>query len=210
MESTAPASTSEAQPREQRILAKRPLLYRLAASLTGAEGLDPPADKVLALVSRTIGPGRVRDALSGSFLGHPLHPLLTDVPIGAWTSALILDLSGGPGARPAARRLIGAGVLAALPTATTGWVEWSDSAGTNPGTRRVGIVHAAANITALSLYGASYVARRRGRGGRGLALAGAGALAVGGHLGGHLSYVHGEGVAGVDSERAGQPATAAA
>jgi nitrite reductase/ring-hydroxylating ferredoxin subunit len=195
VESTAPPSTSETQPRQKPLEAKRPALHRLASSIAGVEALDAPAGKVLGVLSKTIRPGRLRDALSGTFLGHTLHPLLTDVPIGTWTSALILDLSGGPRAEPAARRLIGVGVLAALPTATTGWVEWADSAKTRTSTRRVGIVHAAANVTALSLYGASYVARRRGNGGRGLALAGAGALAVGGHLGGHLSYVHGEGVA---------------
>lgn len=197
MESAAPASTSEAQtqPQEQPLQARRPALHRLASNIAGIEALDGPAGKILDVLSKTIRPGRARDALSGTFLGHTLHPLLTDVPIGTWTSALILDLSGGPRAQPAARRLIGVGVLAALPTATTGWVEWADSAKTHTSTRRVGVVHAAANVTALSLYGASYVARRRGGSGRVLALAGASALAVGGHLGGHLSYVHGEGVA---------------
>jgi nitrite reductase/ring-hydroxylating ferredoxin subunit/uncharacterized membrane protein len=195
VESAAPPSTSETQPQEAPLEAKRPALHRLASSIARVEALDAPAGKVLDVLARTIKPGRVRDVLSGTFLGHPLHPLLTDLPIGTWTSALILDLSGGPRAQPAARRLIGVGVLAALPTATTGWVEWGDSARTRAGTRRVGVVHAAANVTALSLYGASYVARRRGRSGRGLALAGASALAVGGHLGGHLAYVHGEGVA---------------
>lgn len=195
MESAVPTTTPERESRQRSVEAERPALHRLASRIAGIEALDAPAGKLLGVLGRAIGPGRVRDALSGTYLGHPLHPLLTDLPIGTWTSALILDLSGGPRARPAARRLIGVGVLAALPTATTGWVEWGDSAKTRTSTRRVGIVHAAANVTALSLYGASYVARRRGRGGRGLALAGAGALAVGGHLGGHLAYVHGEGVA---------------
>jgi nitrite reductase/ring-hydroxylating ferredoxin subunit/uncharacterized membrane protein len=195
VESAAPASTPETQPQERPLEARRPALHRFASNIAGIEALDAPAGKILGVLSRTIKPGRARDVLSGTFLGHALHPLLTDVPIGTWTSALILDLSGGPRAQPAARRLIGVGVLAALPTATTGWVEWADSAKTRTSTRRVGVVHAAANVTALSLYTASYLARRRGGDGRALALAAASALAVGGHLGGHLSYVHGEGVA---------------
>ena len=180
---------------------RHPALHRLAHDLSEVEALDRPARALLDVFSRAIQPGRVRDALSGTFLGHALHPLLTDVPIGTWTSSAILDLTGGDKARPAARRLIGAGILASLPTAVTGAVEWTDSAKTRTSTRRVGVVHAAANVTALSFYSASYLARRRGRSGRGLALAGASALAVGGHLGGHLSYVHGEGVAVTTFER---------
>jgi nitrite reductase/ring-hydroxylating ferredoxin subunit/uncharacterized membrane protein len=173
----------------------RPRLHRLASDIGEIEALDAPASRVLGILGKVVKPGRVRDVLSGTLLGHALHPLLTDVPIGTWTSAMVLDVAGGRESRTAARRLIGTGVLAALPTAATGWLEWGDSARTHTATRRVGIVHAAANVTALSLYSASYVARRRGRNGRLLAIAGGGALAVGGHLGGHMSYVHGEGVA---------------
>jgi nitrite reductase/ring-hydroxylating ferredoxin subunit len=174
---------------------KRPLPHRMVTELGANEGLDPPAEKLREIAQLAIRPGRLRDVLSGTFLGHALHPLMTDLPIGAWTSALLLDLAPGRDYERAARRLVGVGVLAALPTAATGYVEWADSAGRRASTRRIGVVHAAANATALGLYGASYLARRRRRGGRVLALAGGAALAVGGHLGGHLSYVNGEGVA---------------
>jgi nitrite reductase/ring-hydroxylating ferredoxin subunit/uncharacterized membrane protein len=174
---------------------EKPLLHRLATELGEREALDPPARKLLGLAHRAIRPGRVRDALSGTFLGHALHPLLTDLPIGSWSSAMVLDVAGGPGSERAARRLIGTGILASVPTAVTGSIEWADSADGRAGTRRVGLVHAAANVTALALYSASYLARRRGGDGRTLAFAGGAALAVGGHLGGHLSYVNGEGVA---------------
>ena len=174
---------------------ERPVLHRITTQLSEQEALDPPAWKVREVVNRAIARGRVRNALSGTFLGHSLHPLLTDLPIGSWTSAMVLDLTAGRSGRKAAQRLIGAGILASLPTALTGAVEWADSANRRSSTRRLGLVHASANVTALSLYGASYLARRRGRSGRGLALAGGAALAVGGHLGGHLSYVNAEGVA---------------
>jgi nitrite reductase/ring-hydroxylating ferredoxin subunit/uncharacterized membrane protein len=175
----------------------RPVLHRLAERVGQVEALDPPAQKLLGLADKLLKPGRGRDALSGTFLGHTLHPLLTDLPIGSWTSAVLLDALGGRDSEKAARRLVGLGILASVPTAATGYVEWADSAGGRAATRRVGLAHAASNVTALSLFTASYLARRRGRRGRGraLALAGSSALAVGGHLGGHLSYVHGEGVA---------------
>jgi nitrite reductase/ring-hydroxylating ferredoxin subunit/uncharacterized membrane protein len=176
---------------------QRPVLHRLAERVGQIEALDPPAQKLLDLADKVIKPGRARDALSGTFLGHALHPLMTDLPVGSWTSAVLLDNFGGRESEGAARRLIGLGILASVPTAATGYVEWADSAGGRAGTRRVGLAHAASNVTALSLFTASYLARKRGRRtkGRALALAGSSALAVGGHLGGHLSYVHGEGVA---------------
>jgi nitrite reductase/ring-hydroxylating ferredoxin subunit/uncharacterized membrane protein len=181
---------------------RRPVLHRLAERVGQAEALDPPARKLLGLADKAIKPGRARNALSGTFLGHALHPLMTDLPIGSWTSAVLLDNFGGRESEGAARRLIGLGILASVPTAATGYVEWADSAGGRAATRRVGLAHAASNVTALSLFTASYLARKRGRRakGRALALAGSSALAVGGHLGGHLSYVHGEGVAATTFE----------
>jgi hypothetical protein len=110
---------------------------------------------------------------------------MTDLPIGLWTSAITLDLVGGPDARTAARKLVGLGVLTALPTAVTGWAEWA-SAGERE--QRVGVVHAVSNVVALTGFVASWRARRRGAHVRGaaLALASSTALAVGGYLGGHL------------------------
>lgn len=141
--------------------------------------LRPVADAVLADPAR-------RDALRGMWLGHALHPLMTDLPIGFWTSTTVLDLVGGPQARPAARRLLALGLAAAVPTAVTGVAEWGSAAG--PRAQRVGVVHALANVTALGLYAASYGARRRSRHGRGvlLALGGSAAATAGGFLGGHL------------------------
>src|SRR3954464_16002711 len=66
--------------------------------------------------------GRVKDALHGLWMGHPLHPVLAQGALGAWISAGILDLTGGQ--EDAARRLVGAGLLAAVPTALSGAVDW--------------------------------------------------------------------------------------
>jgi nitrite reductase/ring-hydroxylating ferredoxin subunit/uncharacterized membrane protein len=170
--------------------------HELAERLVALEQLDAPAKKVAKAFRDLIGPGPVKDALSGTWLGHALHPLLTDLPIGTWTSAVLLDWLGGRAGRPAADRLIGLGLVSAGPAALTGWTEWSDAEPASDSVRRLGIVHAASNITAVALFGASLAARRAGARGTGkvLALAGTGALSAGGWLGGHLSYAEGVGV----------------
>ena len=129
-----------------------------------------------------------RDLLRGAWLGHALHPTLTDVPVGLWTAAVTLDLLGGKGARPAAQRLIGLGVLAAAPTAWTGWAEWS---GAPTEQQRVGVVHVAAFGLTATGFVASWLARRKGEHARGvtLGLASAAALVATGFLGGHLSAI---------------------
>lgn len=141
----------------------------------------------------------MKDLLSGTWLGHPAHPLLTDVPIGAWTSALLLDLMeifGGAGAasRGAADTLVGVGVVAALPTAASGLSDFSDEV--EDPILAVGAAHAICNVAAVGLFTASYAARRRHKRAQGIALSmiGTGVLAASGFLGGYLSYRKGLGV----------------
>jgi nitrite reductase/ring-hydroxylating ferredoxin subunit/uncharacterized membrane protein len=135
----------------------------------------------------------LKDALSGTWLGHPLHPPLTDAVIGAWSSALLLDLVGGENGEEAADRLVAAGILAAVPTATAGLSDWAELRG---GSRRVGSVHAIGNTIALVLHTASWFARRRGDRGRGVTLSavGYGVATFSAWLGGHLSFAEGVGV----------------
>src|SRR3954451_4480689 len=177
-------------------IASRPRLHELAERVGAATSLDKPAEAVAKWARDVVPRGPVKDTLSGTPLGHALHPFLTDFPIGTWTSSLLLDLFGGREARPAARRLIAAGVLASLPTAASGISDWADTTPASDEVRRVGAVHAVANVAALGLYTASLAARRSDRHGRGVALglAGIGALTAGGHLGGHLSYAKAVGV----------------
>jgi uncharacterized membrane protein len=162
-----------------------PATVTLVERLEQATGLDPAVRALRPLAAALVEDPTRRDLLRGAWLGHALHPLMTDVPIGFWTSALVLDVLGGPEARPAARRLIGLGVLSFVPTALTGWAEWS---ATGPREQRVGVVHAVSNAAAAGLFLASWRARRRLEHGRGkaLGLAAASALGVGGYLGGHL------------------------
>ena len=166
----------------------------LVGRLEQAKALDPVVDAVSARVTRLLPRGRLKDVLHGTWLGHPLHPLLVAVPIGLWSGALLLDLTGGEQGRAAARRLVGAGVLTAAPTAASGWADWSEL-GIAKRPKRVGLVHGGANALTILLFAASWAARRGdGAGGRGLALAGASGLAVGGYLGGHLAFAEAVGV----------------
>ncbi|MEP7019578.1 MAG: Rieske 2Fe-2S domain-containing protein [Pseudonocardiales bacterium] len=165
-------------------------LERFVESIERAEFLDKPADVLAKAVSK-VSKGKVEDLASGTPLGHPVHPLLVAIPIGSWTSALYLDFTLGD--RRAARRLIGLGVLSAIPAAFTGANDWVT---TVEGERRVGFAHALLNDAAIGFYGASWLARRRGQHlrGIGLSLVGAGVLSAAGWLGGHLAYALGVGV----------------
>jgi uncharacterized membrane protein len=171
-------------------------LNALAARLESNETLDGLGRTAGDVVRKLIPGGTVKDALSGAWLGHPLHPILTDVPIGVWTSSVLLDWTGGKASRPAADRLILIGVLAAGATAASGWSDWADAEPGHADVRRSGLVHAAANGAAVALMVGSYTARKRGARGPGrlLSLAGASALGAGGWLGGHLTYTLGAGV----------------
>lgn len=147
--------------------------------LEEAKGLDRltcPGQRV----ARLLPPGRARDALHGVWLGHPLHPVLVQVPIGTWLSASFLD--AWPGNETASRRLVLAGLAASVPAALAGTADWSEQ---HEQQMRVGIVHALANTAAIALYAASAAIPARAKG---LRLAGLAAATAGGFLGGHLAY----------------------
>jgi nitrite reductase/ring-hydroxylating ferredoxin subunit/uncharacterized membrane protein len=155
--------------------------------------LDAIADRLQKAVTGAFQAGgdagrRVRDFLHGTWLGHPLHPALTDVPLGAWTTALVLDAAAGRshnGIARAADRAIGLGIVGAVGAAVTGLTDWQHTTG---GDRRLGMGHAMLNTTALTLYIASLALRRSGARevGRGLSALGflvaLGAAYVGGNL----------------------------
>lgn len=142
---------------------------------------------------RAAGPlgQQAKNFLHGTWLGHPLHPVLTDVPIGAWTTALALDLleslAGRDEVGPGADAAVGFGLLGAVGAALAGLTDWEATGGK---ARRVGLVHGVLNLGAAGIYGASLLARLRGaRGlGRGLAVAGFAIANYSAYLGGHLVY----------------------
>lgn len=199
-------------------------LQPLVGRLERLAALDAPAKAVGKQVRALLKPGAVKDAVSGTWLGHALHPLLTDVVIGSFVSATLLDLLGGDDDGRAAQRLIGVGIAAYGPTALSGISDWADTEVADDRVRRVGVTHATTNAAALSLFTASLAARRAGNDGRGkaLSLAGTALLAAAGYLGAHMTYAQGVGanqtafdrgpddwgeVSGADGLAPGQPAS---
>ncbi len=133
---------------------------------------------------------RVKDFLNGVWLAHPLHPSATDVPVGAWTTAVVLDgIESTTGRRmePATSAAIGLGIGGALISAGSGLADWADTQGTQ---RRVGLIHAGLNTVALTLFGASLLRRLSGNREGASTLSNAGWLTsfVAAYLGGELSF----------------------
>lgn len=164
-------------------------------ALEQARGLDRTIRVLSTAVRRTLHPGPVKDALHGVPLGHPAHPPLTDVPVGLWISAAVLDLM--PGTRRAAQTLVAAGLAGALPSVLTGIADWGSL---HREQQRVGLVHAAGMATTSALYSASLIARYQGRDGAGRAFgfAGLSTLLAGTYLGGHLAFRQAAGASHAD------------
>lgn len=162
-----------------------------------SEQLDALGEKLEQLVRQRLSKPPIKNALSGAWLGHRLHPVLTDVAIGSFTSAVLVDLLA-PRHSKIARRLIGVGILSAVPTAASGLSDWVD---VYDDARRIGLVHAFGNNLAFTLFIRSFLHRgalhkKRGKrgGGRLSSLLGLAVMTASGYLGGHLSYVQGVGV----------------
>ncbi|SEG95781.1 Ferredoxin subunit of nitrite reductase or a ring-hydroxylating dioxygenase [Actinacidiphila yanglinensis] len=149
-----------------------------------AEMLDGVAEALRRAV-RAVPLGKGRDLLHGRWLGHPVHPVLVQVPVGAWISAEVLDWT--PGGGRAAGLLIAVGLGGALPAAAAGLVDWAEL---EPEQARVGLLHAALNVGALTCYAVSLTARLTGHPlrGRAYALAGLCTVCAAAAAGGHLAY----------------------
>jgi uncharacterized membrane protein len=172
--------------------ASQPIANRIVGEFIESDTRLDPAVSVLASPAGALANGRIGSLLRGEWLGHPLHPMLTDLPIGFWTSSSILDFIGGRKARPASQRLIALGLISLVPTAAAGAVDWSSI--DDQKKRRVGAVHAISNTVAAIVYFLSWRSRRRGNHATGVALGviAAGLASVGGFLGGHLAFAGGE------------------
>ena len=161
------------------------LPFKAVNKLENAEYLDDAIALVQKAVRGVVRAGAAKDLLHGVPIGHPLHPLAVQLPIGAWTSAVVLDFV--PGAEKASEVLLAVGVASALPAVASGWTDWTEL---HPQQQRVGLFHAAANATGTLLFAVSWALRSRGHRSRG-AVVSAAALAtvvLGGTLGGHLAY----------------------
>jgi nitrite reductase/ring-hydroxylating ferredoxin subunit/uncharacterized membrane protein len=179
-----------------------PLTRVLQRSFTGfAEqigsmaGLDPLAARLHGLLDPLFGSEgnpSLKDALYGTWLGHPLHPVVTDLPIGFWTSSFVLDLAGMERGADITLRL---GTISALGAAITGYAQWYDLQELDE-PRRIGTFHAAVNIAATGSYAVSWYLRGtdRRRAGYVASAVGMSLASVGGLLGGDLAYRLGIGV----------------
>jgi nitrite reductase/ring-hydroxylating ferredoxin subunit/uncharacterized membrane protein len=174
--------------------------------ITDQPALDPIAEPLSSAVLRTYeaaGPAgqEVKNALHGVWLGHPLHPVFTDVPIGAWTTALALDAAsnGDPGMRRAATFAMGVGLVGALGAAVTGLTDWSETQGRS---RRTGLIHGLLNIAATSLMATAFFQRRNDShtNGRSCAWSGFAIAVASAYLGGDLVYAQRVGVTHADVE----------
>jgi nitrite reductase/ring-hydroxylating ferredoxin subunit/uncharacterized membrane protein len=159
------------------------------------EWLEPTSDAIQKAVASVLtgspAKHRIDDFLNGVWLGHPLHPMLTDIPVGAWTVAFGLDAfeaaTGRAEFAPGADAAVVIGIVGGLASAITGLAQWQY---TDAQPRRVGMAHALLNVTGTALYITSAVLRARGRrtAGRGAALLGFGFVTAAGYLGGDLAY----------------------
>lgn len=157
---------------------------RPAERLAAFRWLDTPARRLANFSSRQRGP--VAELARGKPLGHPVHPALTDLPIGFWTSSFLLDVVGGRRSAAASRTLVGVGVISAVPTIVAGLADLPTLTAEK---RRVAVVHAASNAVATLLYAKSWSLRKRHRiVGVGVGLAAATAATIGGYLGGWLAF----------------------
>jgi len=137
------------------------------------------------------GGRQIKNALHGTWLGHPLHPALTDVPIGAWTTALAFDalemLGGRKELRAGADTAVAIGLLGAVGSAITGLTDWSETDGRG---KRIGLTHGVLNICATALYTSSYLMRKRKssrQSGVALSMLGYAIAGFSAYLGGHLA-----------------------
>ena len=162
----------------------------LAERIERAPGLDRPVRALSDTVVRALPPGSRTDALHGVPFGQPAHPALVRMPLGCWTSAVLLDFFRGT--ERASGTLVAVGLAGALPSAATGLADWS---ALHRHQQRVGLVHAISQASATTLFGASLLARATGRNGNGklLSATGLAVATVGAYLGGHLALRLGAG-----------------
>src|ERR1700759_2158304 len=138
------------------------------SSLTDQPALDSLAEPLstsLRGAYQSLGePGRrLKNTMHGVWLGHPLHPALVAVPIGAWTTAVALDVAAETnrdrGLSRAADFAVAVRLGGAVGSAVTGLTDWSETSGQ---ARRTGLVHGLLNVAATSLFAVSYLLRKKG------------------------------------------------
>ena len=175
--------------------------------VTQQEWLKPVEEDLQGFVHKAFAfPGgrQVKNFLHGTWIGHPLHVILTDIPIGAWTTAIVFDALDSMSRRRrytvAADAAVTLGLVGAVGAAATGLTDWQD---VDPPARRIGLVHGLLNVASVALFAGSLFARRRGNrtSGRGLAALGYAVSMAAARLGGNLVYGQKVGVDHTSSEK---------
>ena len=163
----------------------------------------PVDERIQKLLDRSLYAGgrpsaqKIRNFLNGTWLGEPLHVVLKDVPIGAWTVAMFFDVFDSSGRSRefalAAEASIAIGILGAVGAAATGLTDWSD---VDPPARKMGLLHGLVNVGATALFTTSLLLRRNKSraGGRVAAALGYALMTYSAHLGGKMVYKHRVGV----------------
>ena len=167
-----------------------PRPVQVAERIERAPYLDPAVQALSKTVVRALPAGPRTDALHGVPFGQPAHPAIVRIPLGCWTSAVMLDLV--PGTARASRWLVGAGIVGVIPAAATGLADWS---ALHRHQQRVGLVHSVLQGCSSVLFLASFTLRAAGRHreGRILSACGLSTLLAGTYLGGHLAHRLGAG-----------------
>ena len=172
------------------------------------DGMQESAQTAIAEAFERLGGEGLRSALHGDWLHEPLHAVITDVPVGSWTAAVVFDgiaaLTGSDGMDAAADACVGLGLLGAVGAAITGINDWAEVKEEAP--RRIGAVHALLNVAATGLFVGSLIARKVSgsrSNGRALAALGLVVASASAHLGGNLVYEHGVGVQGKEAASPG-------
>jgi nitrite reductase/ring-hydroxylating ferredoxin subunit/uncharacterized membrane protein len=167
---------------------------QLVRTLGDQESLDalatPLQEAIRSLFASAGAAGReAKDFLHGKALGHPLHPALIELPVGAWTLAAILDALEVAGLRREDRfadTAIKIGLVGAVGAAVAGATDWSETDGR---AKRIGLAHGVMNLAATGLYVLSLPLRRRSRSkGIALSMTAFGLAMSSAYLGGHLTY----------------------
>jgi nitrite reductase/ring-hydroxylating ferredoxin subunit/uncharacterized membrane protein len=165
------------------------------------------SDSLQHLIQVVVGsqrkpPRRLKSLLNGTWFGHPLHPVITDVPVVAWMLTAAFDVIWlisplhNIWAAYGAFVAVVAGLLGALGAIVTGLTDWSDTYGTE---RRVGLNHAIFNAVATIFYLISFVLRLLAGPGDSIASAVLGfvglvSLIYAAYLGGEMVFSKGTGV----------------
>ncbi len=170
---------------------------RTIAAIESQEWLDPVAEQLQTPIAKALGSDgvlgpKIANCLHGTWLGHPLHVVLTDVPIGSWTAAAALDLIEASSASRALARgadvAIKVGLAGAAAAAVTGLADWSKIGADRK--RRIGFVHGLLNVSAAACYVTSLRLRgqRARAAGRNFAFLGFVLAGAAAYFGGHLVY----------------------